>query len=670
MQTDWMGAHCETQTELSVAWRSECETQASVDLKDASLQAVVPSSAIESQTEMSLAWMESRESQATVSVTESPSQTDVNAVSEIHSQTDASMSLMTDCESQATVESMEVLSQTALVDIVDGYAQTDEIVAAPKSSQESQATVDSAEARSQTESNMVAEIHSQTDADVVTPKMSQESQATVNCAEVRSQTETSMLSHTTTSSQAVADATDSHTVYDPPVQVMKAAPSLSAHDTTINESFDDYGPHDVIDSLLSQTFDSDRNRGGDAVCDASAQTDPVTIIIGDASFLVNKLKNSALSPSRITTSVNEIEIELSADTMARDSGNVPLSAEGITPGVPSNIQNENILLQQQHYRPAPPAVASPSSARPVGIITRGGAVGAGPRFRMPVAEAVALRQQDAIRGGRPPGLLVRPPQSMVSAASLQVRGPVVRKAQTAQQLPVLIAGPQPVIGGAFSCPFCALRFIDSPALYEHLSVLHTVDQQTKWKQPLGRTGKTILPKKATSAAGSAVAAPAKGQANVTAGPPILTPAEPLVATTTGGTATANRSQNSTVASTAVVRKNSRGAAAANNEGGGDVGHESSKIQEQTELFEDPVEPPAPPTTKKMGAQRGGRVLSKSTADETRRRSSSDGVPASKRARVAEDDSDDVDDDALVTKTKTTPSGGRRGGRTPRSQKKS
>jgi len=36
-----------------------------------------------------------------------------------------------------------------------------------------------------------------------------------------------------------------------------------------------------------------------STCDGVSQTDPVTIIIGDASFLVKKLKSSAINPSKV-----------------------------------------------------------------------------------------------------------------------------------------------------------------------------------------------------------------------------------------------------------------------------------------------------------------------------------------------------------------------------------
>ena len=46
----------------------------------------------------------------------------------------------------------------------------------------------------------------------------------------------------------------------------------------------------------------------------------------------------------------------------------------------------------------------------------------------------------------------------------------------------------------FSCPFCSLNFSESPALYEHLSEAHKSDTQSKWRKSQGREGKTIIPR--------------------------------------------------------------------------------------------------------------------------------------------------------------------------------
>ena len=47
-----------------------------------------------------------------------------------------------------------------------------------------------------------------------------------------------------------------------------------------------------------------RPGAGASMRDGTAQTDPVTIIIGDASFLVKKLKSSAINPSKVGSTLN------------------------------------------------------------------------------------------------------------------------------------------------------------------------------------------------------------------------------------------------------------------------------------------------------------------------------------------------------------------------------
>jgi len=100
----------------------------------------------------------------------------------------------------------------------------------------------------------------------------------------------SMSQQVSTEVQAVVTLTDSQTECSLTHAAVSGdiATSLPAtQDSTANESFDDFAanttlPHDTsyqepVDCSLMQ--------------DASAQTDPVTIIIGDASFLVKKVQN-------------------------------------------------------------------------------------------------------------------------------------------------------------------------------------------------------------------------------------------------------------------------------------------------------------------------------------------------------------------------------------------
>jgi len=300
-----------------------------------------------------------------------------------------------------------------------------------------------------------------------------------------------------------------------------------------------------------------------------------------------QLKNSAASPSRVTMTGNEIEIELSADAVTEGTS----SADAVPP---QQDEKENNILHHQHSA----TLEHPAFVRSGGVMCRGGGV-SGPRFRMPVSSPQPVSS----------GLLLRhPTQQMVVSPQLQ------------QQV---VPGPQPVVGGSFSCPFCSLTFIDSPALYEHLSILHTVDQKTKWKQPRGREGKTIIPVKKSGKSPGIV-----GQGEL--GPPVLAP---------------------------VV---------AFNRSGGADGQTADTGLPETGLFEDPVEPEA---TKK---QRG-------------RPPKQEGATPTKRQKIMAED-DDGDDDEIVsvpkskhrtprvdsgtTEKQTTPAGAKRGGRTPRGRRRS
>jgi len=310
-----------------------------------------------------------------------------------------------------------------------------------------------------------------------------------------------------------------------------------------------------------------------------------------------QLKNSAGSPSRVTTSGNEIEIELSADAVTEGGG-------GEAQAVPHSDEKENEMMRQQG------AIMMQQAAvvRSGGVMVRGGGV-SGPRFRMPVSQSPAAVMS--------PTLLVRHPTQQVVISPRQV-----------------VPGPQPVVGGSFSCPFCSLTFIDSPALYEHLSILHTVDQKTKWKQPRGREGKTIVPVKRSgrSSAGTA------SQSELCA--PVLTPVE-----------------------------------AVNRSGGGDghvdghtsqLSHTDTGDAQEAGLFEDPVEP-LPEVTKKPRGRPPKR-----TAEE--------GATPTKRQKIMEEDDGDENDevqskqhasgDAGADDKLTSSSGGKRGGRTPRGRRRS
>jgi len=323
-----------------------------------------------------------------------------------------------------------------------------------------------------------------------------------------------------------------------------------------------------------------------------------------------QLKNSAGSPSRVTTTGNEIEIELSADAVTEGSGVTDYLAGAVAP--PSD-EKENELMRQQQAAVLLQQPQQPTVVRSGGVMYRGGVVG-GPRFRLPVSHSQQQQQSAKVT----PGLLVRHPTQQLVITPQQ------------QGVP----GPQPVIGGSFSCPFCSLTFIDSPALYEHLSILHTVDQKTKWKQPRGREGKTIVPVKRTGRS-PGVASPSE------VGPPVLVPLETF----------------------------SRSAAGDGDHihgvGTDEQSHTDNGSPQETGLFEDPVEP-------EVIKKQRGRPAKHSTEE---------GATLAKRQKVTEDDDEVVPapkpthrasggGDESADERQSAPSGGKRGGRAPRGRRRS
>lgn len=303
-------------------------------------------------------------------------------------------------------------------------------------------------------------------------------------------------------------------------------------------------------------------------------------------------------------------------------------------------EKENESLNQK------PAVVQGVLA-PGGLLVRGGP-GMGPRLRLPASVAVAAaqhQQQHVVMATRTPGgLLVRHPAA----------GSLVATQMPPVQMPTLVRGPQPVVGGSMSCPFCALAFIDSPALYEHLSIQHTVDQKTKWRQPRGREGKTIVPQKRTSAQ-PAGAASGGGSSQV---PPILTPIEPFNSSAAGV-----RYRSPVAAkSSATVPSNS-------------APQQQSTVSQEAGLFEDPVDVEVVKKPRGRLPKSGGTPSRGGDTDGT--------PPPAKRPRTANDEDGDDESSAPVVRRgrqsasadknssdetpKSTP--GRRGGRTPRGQKK-
>lgn len=103
----------------------------------------------------------------------------------------------------------------------------------------------------------------------------------------------SMSQQVSSEVQAVVTLIDSQTAHSPShFSADVPASSLPAtQDSAVNASFDDYAGNTTLslDTSFQQLADDSLTQ------DASAQTDPVTIIIGDASFLVKKVRKFCLN---------------------------------------------------------------------------------------------------------------------------------------------------------------------------------------------------------------------------------------------------------------------------------------------------------------------------------------------------------------------------------------
>jgi len=93
MQTEHHDVQTEAQTELSIAWRAERETQAVVAVSESSVQASVSLDVADCQTDSSMASLLSRDVQASVDLTCSDSQTDLSQ-SDSEAQTEVCLHLL------------------------------------------------------------------------------------------------------------------------------------------------------------------------------------------------------------------------------------------------------------------------------------------------------------------------------------------------------------------------------------------------------------------------------------------------------------------------------------------------------------------------------------------------------------------------------------------------
>ena len=250
------------------------------------------------------------------------------------------------------------------------------------------------------------------------------------------------------------------------------------------------------------------------VQDDSCQTDPVTIIIGDASFLMQKIRSSAISPTKVSGSGNEIEIEVQADdSYPSQPGYDRENTSGAARGGPSPRRPPG-PLRRGHPRG--------------GVATRGG--GRGARTlppRQPTGHAATPSPGSRPAAAPRPGISPQQQQQTPAASRPQAApahpSPMVIQPQ--QEPKERKFRPTPAAGGRgkYSCPFCSITFHESPSLYEHLQDEHHSDTVSKHSKPKGREGKTIIPRLPTPAI------PGEGDPSM----PVLLPAVSMEKSKTG-----------------------------------------------------------------------------------------------------------------------------------------
>ena len=307
------GAQCTeqpSQTALSMALQAE-----------RGMQAVTETAGVDSQTSVSMAREAERGMQAVTETAMTDSQTSVSMAREAERGMQAvTETAMTDSQTSVSMareaeRGMQAVTETAMTDSQTSVSMAREAEAGM------QAVTETAGVDSQTNVSMALQAE-------------QGVQAVTGTAVGDSQTALSMALQAESGSQAVVEsaASDCQTSID-------AADKNVGSDTTHadGDSQTDSG-HSQSDAPPDASQSSDAGGGSQPasqpvvdggpapllpladgydyppqVRDGEAQTEPVTIIIGDASFLVEQLKCSASSPSKVNAAGNQIEIELRAD---------------------------------------------------------------------------------------------------------------------------------------------------------------------------------------------------------------------------------------------------------------------------------------------------------------------------------------------------------------------
>ena len=186
----------------------------------------------------------------------------------------------------------------------------------------------------------------------------------------------------------------------------------------------------------------------------SSQTDPVTIIIGDASFLMQKLKGPsiALSPTKMHLDTNnEIEFEI------QDGDSITSSS------VPSEMGNVYAGESENAYQTS--------------------------YTNSPTVHDVSITERSVSRRGQ--SSKISSNSILHSSSTRTSSGPIKNPMKSFNKNANVSRVQQSVSVGKYSCPVCPQTFAESPELYEHLQSDH-LDACAKVKKPKGREGKTIF----------------------------------------------------------------------------------------------------------------------------------------------------------------------------------
>ena len=458
---DMLEGECQATVEVgegecqAVVLQAEGACQATTDMMEGECQAVVEQIDGDSQVEL---FFSETECQASVEQLDGDCQTSVEQAdkdcqaypdgSEIESQTDASFWLLADNESQTEPEQREdlipltpvhggrsVCMQTEAVRIKTKISQTDGICE----------DVPLEEEKTEEEKQQAADLPPP---DLPPPDVPSDGQQQGDGPQMeippQGQIDPSMIS-----------IMNEPGVVGPDGQPIEEMPTIVSIEPVSKPD----EPQPTIISIEPVKKEEKGEKG--EIKEMACQTDPVTIIIGDASFLVSRLKDSSSQPARVSR--NEIEIEVGPEADKKDLFNF------------DSKRNARRQIKQE------PGRARQQPAKP--------------RIK-----------KEKVSGALMPEL------------------PVPQEPEPVQRLPP----PGSDELGQYSCPFCALTFHESPALYEHLQVDHgnITSSSSKAKTPRsGGKGKSTRARKRPNPPPelepSDMIEPIHGGEDQ--GPPILTP---------------------------------------------------------------------------------------------------------------------------------------------------